>query len=120
MNCTSLRELRIVFGMLFIETSEFTQHLPSYLDDDSHAALQAFLAAHPDAGDVIRGSGGIRKLRWRAKGRGKRGGSRVIHYWLVAEEHIYLLTVYGKGVKDDLTPAERSAWRRVVEEIEHG
>ena len=72
------------------------------------------------AGDIIRGSGGIRKIRWRSKGRGKRGGSRVIYYWLVSEEHIYLLTLYGKGVKDDLTPAERAAWRKVVEEIANG
>ncbi len=106
--------------MLFIETTEFTRHLPSHMDDDGYAALQAFLAAYPAAGDVIRGSGGIRKLRWRSKGRGKRGGSRVIYYWFVAEDHIYLLTVYGKEAKDDLTPAERAAWGRVVEEIENG
>ena len=55
--------------MLFIETSEFTKHLRSHLDDDSYAALQVFLSAYPDAGDIIRGSGGIRKIRWRAKGR---------------------------------------------------
>ena len=60
------------------------------------------------------------KSRWRAKGRGKRGGSRVIYYWHIAEDHIYLLTLYGKGVKDDLTPAERAAWRKVVEEIKNG
>ena len=106
--------------MLFIETSEFTKHLPAHLDDDSYAALQTFLSAHPDAGNIIRGSGGIRKIRWRAKGRGKRSGSRVIYYWLVADDQIYLLTLYGKGVKDDLSPAERAAWRKVVEEIKHG
>lgn len=106
--------------MLFIETSEFTKHLRSHLDDDSYAALQVFLSTYPDAGDIIRGSGGIRKIRWRAKGRGKQGGSRVIYYWHVAEDHIYLLTLYGKGVKDDLTPAERAAWRKVVEEIKNG
>ena len=105
---------------MFIETTESTQHLRSYLDDDSYAALQAFLAANPDAGDIVRGTGGIRKLRWRSKGRGKRGGSRIIYYWLVAEDHNYLLTVCGKEVKDDLTPAQRAAWRRVVAEIENG
>ena len=105
---------------MFIETTESTRHLRSYLDDDNYAALQAFLAANPDAGDIVRGTGGIRKLRWRSKGRGKRGGSRVIYYRFVAEDHIYLLTLYGKGAKDDLTPAERTAWRRVVEEIENG
>ena len=106
--------------MLFIETSEFTRYLPSHLDDDSYAALQTLLSVRPNAGDIIRGSGGIRKIRWRSKGRGKRGGSRVIYYWLVSEGHIYLLTLYGKGVQDDLTPAERAAWRKVVEEIANG
>lgn len=105
--------------MLFVETSEFTKHLGSHMDDESYADLQAFLSAHPSAGDIIRGSGGIRKIRWRSKGRGKQGGVRVIYYWLVAEYRIYLLTLYGKGVKDDLTPAELSAWRKVVEEIEN-
>lgn len=106
--------------MLFIETSGFTRHLPAHLDDDSFAALQSFLSEHPDAGDVIRGTGGIRKVRWGTKGRGKRRGSRVIYYWLVAQDEIYLLTLYDKGVKDDLSRAEQAAWRRVVEEIEHG
>ena len=106
--------------MLFIETSEFTRRVSFHLDDDSYAGLQAFLSVHPDAGSIIRGSGGLRKIRWRSRSRGKRGGSRVVYYWLVAEDRIYLLTVYGKGAKDDLTPAEVTAWRRVVEEIEHG
>ena len=106
--------------MLFIETSEFTKQLPAHLDDQSYAALQTFLSARPDAGDIIRGSGGIRKIRWGPKGRGRRGGSRIIYYWLVAEDEIYLLTMYRKGVKEDLSPAERASWRKVVEEIKHG
>lgn len=105
--------------MLFVETSDFTRHLRSHLDDDDYAALQAFLSAHPDAGDLIRGSGGIRKIRWGSRGRGKRGGIRIIYYWLVAEDRVYLLTLYGKGVKDDLTRAELAAWRKIVEEIEN-
>lgn len=105
--------------MLFIETSTFTKELPRHLDDDSYAALQALLSVHPEAGDVIRGTGGIRKIRWAMPGRGKRGGSRVVYYWLTARDHIYLLTVYAKGVKDDLTPAEREAWRKAVEAIDH-
>ena len=105
--------------MLFIETSTFTRELPRHLDDDSYAALQALLSVHPEAGDVIRGTGGIRKIRWAMPGRGKRGGSRVVYYWLTARDHIYLLTVYAKGVKDDLTPAEREAWRKAVEAIDH-
>lgn len=74
--------------MLFIETSTFTKQLPRHLDDDSYAALQAFLSVHPDAGNVIRGSGGIRKIRWAMRGGGKRGGSRVIYYWVAKDDHI--------------------------------
>lgn len=92
----------------------------SHLNDDDYAALQAFLSLSPDVGDVIRGSGGIRKIRWGSKRRGKRGGIRVIYYWLGAEDCIYLLTLYDKGVKVDLTRAELAAWRKIVEEIENG
>ena len=105
--------------MLFVETSEFTKQLPSHLDDDDYAALQALLSLRPTAGDVIPGGGGVRKVRWRSRGRGKQGGTRIIYYWLAAEHHVYLLTVYRKGVKDDLTRAELAAWRRVVEDIEN-
>lgn len=105
--------------MLFVETSAFTKHLSAHLSDDSYAALQTSLAARPSAGTIIRGSGGIRKIRWGSKGRGKRGGIRVIYYWRAPEGRIYLLTVYGKGVRSDLTAAERTSWRRVVEKIEH-
>ena len=86
--------------MLFIETSTFTKQLSRHFDDDSYAALQAFLSVHPEAGDVIR-------------------GSRVIYYWLAEQDHIYLLTVYAKGVKDDLTATGRDAWRKAVEAIDH-
>ena len=88
-------------------------------DDDTYAMLQAFLSIHPDAGDVIRGTGGIRKIRWTMPGRGKRGGSRVVYYWVAEDEQIYLLTLYAKGVKDDLTTAERELWRKAVEAIDN-
>lgn len=103
--------------MIFVETSIFTKELARHLDDDSYAALQWFLSAYPEAGDIIRGTGGIRKIRWSMPGRSKRGGSRVVYYWLVEQDQINLLTVYSKGVKDDLTAAERDAWRKAVEEI---
>ena len=105
--------------VVFIETSIFTKRLPRHLDDDSYAALQAFLSVHPEAGDLIRGTGGIRKIRWAMLGRGKRSGSRVIYYWQTEQDQIYLLTVYAKGVKDDLTATEREAWRKAVEAIEN-
>jgi hypothetical protein len=76
------------------------------MDDDEYAGLQLFLAGHPDAGKIIRGSGGIRKLRWASSGRGKRGGLRVIYFWWVARHRITMLMVYPKSERDDLTPEQ--------------
>lgn len=106
--------------MLFVETTTFTRLLPSYLDDAEYAELQALLASYPAAGTVVRGTGGLRKIRWRSKQRGKRGGIRVVYFWRARADRIYLLTLYGKAVKKDLTPAERAACRKIVEEIRHG
>ena len=103
--------------MQFIETSTFTKQLPAHFDDDGYAAMQAFLSVHPESGNLIRGTGGVRKIRWAMRGRGKRSGSRVIYYWHTDEDRIYLLTVYAKGVKDDLTATEREMWRKAVEAI---
>ena len=67
--------------MIFIETPIFTKRIQKAMDDDAYAALQQELVKHPDAGDVIQGSGGIRKVRWGGSGRGKRGGSRTLYFW---------------------------------------
>lgn len=91
--------------MLFVEASIFTAELPRWLSDDEYRGLQTYLVEHPDTGDLIRGSGGLRKIRWAAKGRGKSGGVRVIYYWAKAPQHIYFLTLYGKSERDDLDAA---------------
>lgn len=101
--------------MLFIETSLFTRLLPQYLSDDEFREFQAFIVENPDTGDVIKGSGGIRKVRWGAKGKGKRGGVRIIYYWQRSDSHIYLITIYAKNEIADLTPAEIAAIRSMVE-----
>jgi hypothetical protein len=101
--------------MNFIETSMFTRHIVDLLDDPDYTVLQRALLLNPALGDIIPGSGGIRKLRWAAKGHGKSGGSRVIYYWAVSAETILMLDAYPKNVKVDLTKDEIKKLRRIVE-----
>jgi mRNA-degrading endonuclease RelE of RelBE toxin-antitoxin system len=84
----------------FIETRLFTRLVQEYLSDDEYFALQRELMRNPEAGAVIRGSGGVRKLRWAAPGRGKRGGYRVIYFVRRPKGVIWLLTLYPKNVAD--------------------
>ena len=83
--------------LTFIETKLFTSLVQQYLADDEYAALQQALVTKPDAGDLVRGSGGVRKLRWGVAGRGKRGGVRVIYYLRSHQDEIWMLTVYAKN-----------------------
>jgi hypothetical protein len=83
-------------------------------------ALQSFLLVSPDAGDLIRGGAGLRKLRWSAQGRGKRGGARVIYYWHVPGERIYLIYGYVKSDREDLTPQQVRTLAGLMEDIKHG
>jgi mRNA-degrading endonuclease RelE of RelBE toxin-antitoxin system len=95
--------LAYAYSVVFVETPIFTRRIGDYMDDDEYGRLQAFLGNHPEQGQIICGSGGIRKLRWAGSGRGKRGGLRVIYYWWVAKDRISMLTVYPKSEQDDLT-----------------
>lgn len=101
--------------MVFIETSVFTRQVAELLSDEEYASLQAYLADSPTAGNVIQGTGGLRKLRWAAMGKGKRGGVRVIYFHVVAASQVRLLLMYRKGIKDDLTAAEKAWLRSIVE-----
>ncbi len=83
--------------MLFIETSNFTKLLPKYLTDEEYRALQAYLLKLPEAGDLVRGSGGVRKVRWAPGGSGKSGGVRVIYYFKRSQHQIWMLTLYQKS-----------------------
>lgn len=103
--------------MIFIETRLFTKHLNQYLPDEDYAELQGFLIEKPDAGSVIQGTKGLRKLRWASKNKGKRGGIRVIYYRLVKEEKIYLLTLYAKNEMSDLSATEKKVLDQLVEEL---
>lgn len=86
-------------AMIFIETSLFTRLLPEYLKDDEYQALQTALLEMPDAGDVVRGSGGVRKFRWAIGNRGKSAGIRIIYYWKKSADEIWMPTLYAKNEK---------------------
>ena|ERR1700730_2244850 len=99
--------------MVSIETPVFTRQVRELLSDEAYAAFQWHLAVNPRAGEVIQGTGGLRKVRWSAPGSGKRGGVRVIYFHVAAEAQVRLLLIYRKGVKDDLTAAEKRTVRRL-------
>ena len=102
--------------MEFIETSIFTRQVMEVLDDDSYRALQFELFSRPNAGPIIPSSGGLRKIRWAGSGRGKRGGVRVIYYWVTSEDQIYMLFMDPKSDRDNLTPAQLRILRQMLEE----
>ena len=103
--------------MEFIETPTFTRMLVEMLTDDEYAGLQQVLVVNPDAGDIVKGGGGIRKLRHALPGRGKRGGVRVIYYWLRKDGQIYMLLIYPKSKKDTLTARETAILFELVKEL---
>jgi mRNA-degrading endonuclease RelE of RelBE toxin-antitoxin system len=99
----------------FVETKQFSRLVGEYLSDDDYASLQRALIANPAAGALIPGTGGVRKIRWAAAGRGKRGGVRVIYYGKIREGVIWMLTIYGKNVADNI-PAH--ILRKIREEMD--
>ena len=102
--------------MRFVETPIFTRRLGDHLDDEAYRALQIALLLRPEQGPVIPRSGGLRKVRWAAAGRGKRGGVRVIYYWAPAEAVLYMLYLYAKNEQGDLTTAQVRVLARLVRE----
>ena len=102
--------------MEFIEVPAFTPRVLRYLGEESYARLQNHLLDHPESGAIIPGSRGLRKVRWAAKGRGKRGGVRVIYYWHVLPEVITFLDIYPKNEKEDLSKREIRLLNMLLEE----
>ncbi|NUQ40299.1 MAG: transcriptional regulator [Calditrichaceae bacterium] len=102
--------------MIFIETTIFTKLIENYLDDDEYLGLQKYLLKYPDKGDIIPGTGGVRKLRWLVSGKGKRGGIRVIYYWKKQDEEIWMLTVYEKSEKSTIP---NHIIKKIAEEIKN-
>ena len=101
----------------FIETRLFTKLVVDYLSDEEYAALQVALMRDPEAGPVIPGSGGVRKLRWAAPGQGKRGGYRVIYYVRRANGVIWMLTMYPKNVAETISA---HVLRQIKKEVDDG
>lgn len=101
--------------MIFIETPIFTEDVKSLLPDDEYTKFQQHLADHPKTGDVIQGTGGLRKIRWSACNKGKRGGVRVIYYHLQADAQIRLILIYKKGTQDNLTEKEKQILKKLNE-----
>jgi len=100
----------------FIEAASFERLRAAYLDDDEFAELQVFMMENPEAGDVIPGTGGVRKLRWKHKGSGKRGGLRVIYFVRYRPNELWLLTLYAKARRENV-PAH--ILRQLKEVLEH-
>jgi mRNA-degrading endonuclease RelE of RelBE toxin-antitoxin system len=100
--------------VVFLETPVFTRQIGELVEDDQYRQLQETLLARPDSGDLIPRSGGLRKIRIAASGRGKRGGARVIYYWVVAEDQIYMLLAYAKNAQDDLSEDQLKTLRALV------
>ena len=104
--------------MEFIETTGFSRLRENYLNDTQFNLLQLYLINFPDAGDVIRGSAGVRKLRWGLPGQGKRGGLRVVYYWISKDEQILFLTVYRKTEAADLSQEAIREMRKLVKSLD--
>lgn len=105
--------------MVFVELSPFRAFADAHWSDAAIHRLQATLIVQPDAGDLIPGARGLRKLRWTMSGRGKRGGARVIYYWLSNNDRIYLVHAYAKNTTADLTPAQiRQLVTLMIDEVE--
>ena len=102
--------------MRFVETPTFTTALQRHLDDEQYRYLQIALMLRPEQGAIMRGSGGLRKVRWAKAGAGKRGGFRIIYYWAPAEGAFYMLYIYSKVEQQDLTPTQMRVLGRLARE----
>ncbi len=103
--------------MEFIEAPAFTKYIYDYLADDEYRRLQNLLANNPELGGVMPGTGGFRKLRWAdsERGKGRRGGLRIIYYYFHADRQIWLMTLYGKDEFSDLSPKLKKALKGAIE-----
>ena len=103
--------------MEFIEATTFTKYVYEYLSEEEYMGLQNFLLQYPEAGKIVPGAGGVRKVRWAALGKGKSGGVRVIYYFKRQDDEIWLLTIYSKGETENI-PSH--ILRQIAKEVENG
>jgi hypothetical protein len=99
------------------ETGEFIRKAKKLLSEDERQELVSYLSSHPEAGAIMEGTGGIRKLRWARQGMGKSGGARVIFFYYNQGMPLYALTMFGKSGKDNLTQAERNDLAKLVDAL---
>ena len=104
--------------MRIIETPTFTKRVKEILSEEEYRLFQIKLIGDPGVGNIIQGSGGIRKIRWSGSGRGKRGGSRILYYWYNNQGLLLLLFIFKKNEKDDLTKSQLKALRELMNENE--
>jgi hypothetical protein len=102
---------------LFVETPEFTRRATALLTEDEYRSLQLHLSLDPERGTVVPGGAGLRKIRWRRRGEGKRGGIRVAYYWARTNEVIYMLFAYAKSDQGDLTREQVRLLARHIREV---
>jgi len=101
--------------MVIIETSIFTKRIKELMPDEVYRELQNTIVAYPESGKLIQGSGGLRKIRWGTASIGKRGGVRAIYYFATSKNQIFMLMVYAKNERSDLTKEQLSLLKKVVE-----
>ena len=97
------------------ETKNFSQQAAKFLTENEYNALKTFLAWHPEAGVIVRGTGGVRKLRWNRPGMGKSGGVRVIYYFHNETIPLLLIDLYAKNEKENLSKEERNLLAKIVD-----
>jgi hypothetical protein len=100
--------------MAVVETERFLKDVERMMSESERAELVAYMGANPEAGEIMPGTGGVRKIRWALPGKGKRGGARVIYYYHSERLPVFLLAAYAKNEKANLSNAERNAMQRLV------
>ena len=104
-------------SLTLIETEVFTKRIVKLVDDEIYAKLQAELVSNPTKGNVIQGTGGLRKVRMAARGKGKRGGARLIYYYVLLADTIYMIFAYDKGEADDLTSDQKKTLKILAQTL---